>query len=54
MNIRSNSFEFLNTNREENYKILQNIDPNKVHGIDEIIDEKVFKKWSGTIDRTTV
>ena len=29
MNIPSNSFKFRNTNREEIYKILINIDPNK-------------------------
>ena len=36
MNIPSNSFKFRNAKREEIYKILINIDPNKAHGIDEI------------------
>ena len=36
MNIPSNSFKFRNAKREEIYKILINIDPNKAYGIDEI------------------
>ena len=36
MNIPSNSFKFRNAKREEIYKILINIDPNKTCGIDEI------------------
>ena len=36
MNITSSSFKFRNAKREEIYKILINIDPNKAHGIDEI------------------
>ena len=35
-NIPSNSFKFRNAKREEIYKILINIDPNKAYGIDEI------------------
>ena len=35
-NIPSNSFKFRNTKREEIYKRLINIDPNKAYGIDEI------------------
>ena len=36
MNIPSNSFKFRNAKREEIYKILINIDPNKAYGVDEI------------------
>ena len=36
MNIPSNSFKFRIAKREEVYKILINIDPNKAYGIDEI------------------
>ena len=36
MNIPSNSFKFRNAKREEIYKILINIDPNKAYSIDEI------------------
>ena len=37
MNIPSSSFKFRNAKREEIYKILINIDPNKAYGIDEIL-----------------
>ena len=37
-NIPSNSFKFRNAKREEIYKILINIDPNKSYDIDEIPD----------------
>ena len=36
MSIPSNSFKFKNAKREEIYKILTKIDPNKAHGIYEI------------------
>ena len=36
MNIPSNSFKFRNAKREEIYKILIKIDPNKIYGIDDI------------------
>ena len=36
MNISSNSFKFRNAKREEIYKILINIDPNKAYGFDQI------------------
>ena len=36
MNIASNSFKFRDTKREEVYKMLINIDPNKAYGVDEI------------------
>ena len=36
MNIPSNSFKFRSAKREEIYKILINIDPNKAYGIDQI------------------
>ena len=36
MNIPSNCFKFRNTKREEIYKILINVDPNKAYGIVEI------------------
>ena len=35
MDIPSNSSKFRKTKREEIYKILTNIDPNKAYGIDE-------------------
>ena len=36
MNIPSSSFKFRNAKREDIYKILTNIDPNKTYGINEI------------------
>ena len=36
MNVLSNSFEFRNSKREEIYKIIINIDPNKACAIDQI------------------
>ena len=36
INVPPNSFKFRSTKREEIYKILINIDPNKAYGIDEI------------------
>ena len=36
MDIPSNSFNLRNAKREEIYKILINLDPNKAYGIDEL------------------
>ena len=36
MNIPSNSYKFWNAKREDVYKILIDIDPNKAYGIDDI------------------
>ena len=44
MNIPSSSFKFRNAKREEIYKILINIDPNKAYGVDEI-PERFVKDW---------
>ena len=46
MNILSNYFKFKNANREEIYKILINIDPNKTNAIDEISGRFLKIEWN--------